>query len=187
MEMTELHGMIPAVNDFPQLRRFLESEYAVCVLMHLHITCLEEIFARLHASGKRALVHIDLIRGLAADEFGAEYLCSRCSPCGIISTRPAMVATCRRLGVTAVQRCFLIDSSALEKSMAAVEKARPDYVELLPALCTPLFPMIRERLGIPLIAGGLIQSRSMAAEILQSGVNAVTISMNTLTREETEP
>ena len=53
-------------------------------------------------------------------------------------------------------------------------------MELLPALCTPLFPTLRARLNIPLIAGGLIQSKGMAEKILKTGVDAVTISMKTL-------
>ena len=184
--MTDSHGIIPAVNDFAQLRRFLESEYDLCVLMHSHIADLDEVFQCLKTVGKRGMVHIDLIRGLAADEFGAEYLCGRYAPAGVISTRTPVITACRRLGVTAVQRCFLIDGSALEKSVAAIEKAKPDYVELLPALCTPLFPMLRARLGLPLIAGGLIQSKRMAQQILKSGVDAVTISMKTLCRPEQE-
>lgn len=178
--MTEIRGIIPAVNDFAQLRQFLESEYSLCVLMHSHLADLDEIFARLKSADKRGMIHIDLIRGLSADEYGAEYLCGRLAPAGVISTRPPVITACRRLGVTAVQRCFLIDSSALEKSLAAVEKCRPDYVELLPALCTPLFPALRARLNIPLIAGGLIQSKGMAEKILKTGVDAVTISMKTL-------
>ena len=166
--MTDIHGIIPAVNDFAQLRRFLESEYDLCVLMHSHIADLDEVFQCLKTVGKRGMVHIDLIRGLAADEFGAEYLCGRYAPAGVISTRTPVITACRRLGVT------------------AIEKAKPDYVELLPALCTPLFPMLRARLGLPLIAGGLIQSKRMAQQILKSGVDAVTISMKTLCRPEQE-
>lgn len=178
--MTELHGIIPAVSDFSQLRQFLESEYGQCVLLHFHIADLEEIFRRLNGAGKQGLLHLDLIRGLSADEAGAEYVCGRFHPAGVLSTHPVVVTACHKLGVMAVQRCFLIDSSALEKSVAAIEKCRPDYVEMLPALCTPVFPGLRRRLGIPLIAGGLIQSTAMAEKILQAGVDAVTISMNKL-------
>ena len=46
--------------------------------------------------------------------------------------------------------------------------------------------MLRARLGLPLIAGGLIQSKRMAQQILKSGVDAVTISMKTLCRPEQE-
>jgi glycerol uptake operon antiterminator len=178
--MTEIRGIVPAVNDFTQLRRFMDSEYPLCVIMNRHIASLEKIARELQEGSKRALVHCDLIHGLSPDEYGAEYLCGRFRPAGVISIRPGVIAACKRLGVTAIQRAFLIDSSALAKSLAAIEKAKPDYVELLPALCTPLFPMLKEKIDLPLIAGGLIQSKDMALEILQSGVQAVTISMDKL-------
>ncbi len=184
--MAKISGIIPAVNDFKQFRMFLESEYPACVLMHCRLSDLDTMFETLRTRGKNALVHCDLIKGLSADEYGAEHLCSRFAPLAVISIKPAVITACKRLRVTAVQRAFLIDSSALEKSLAAIEKTKPDYVELLPALCRELFPVLRKRLNIPLIAGGLIQSRKMAEEILNCGVEAVTISMATLLRTENE-
>ena len=160
--MTEIRGIIPAVNDFRQFRRFLASEYQTCVLMHRTIFDLETMFSELRENGKQGLIHCDLIKGLSADEYGAEYLCGKFRPAGLISIKPAVITACKKLNVTAVQRAFLIDSSALEKSVSSIEKTKPDYVELLPALCTPLFPMLKDRLKIPLIAGGLIQSKAMA-------------------------
>lgn len=180
--MTEITGIIPAVNDFSQFRRFIKSEYGTCVIMHCSVLDLEAMFSELGNGGKRGLIHCDLIKGLSADEFGAEYLCKKLRPAGLISIKPSVITACKRLRVTAVQRAFLIDSSALEKSVSSIEKTMPDYVELLPALCTQLFPILKERLGLPLIAGGLIQSREMALGILNSGVEAVTISMATLSK-----
>ena len=51
------------------------------------------------------------------------------------------------------------------------------------SFCPPVHapvPDFKERLKLPLIAGGLIQSKAMAEEILKTGVEAVTISMSTL-------
>ena len=181
--MTIIKGIIPAVNDFRQYRRFLESEYETCVIMHCTIFELDTMFKGIAENGKNALIHCDLIKGLSADEYGAEYLCGKLHPAGLISIKPSVITACKKHKVTAVQRAFLIDSSALEKSITSIERTRPDYVELLPALCTTLFPALRERLNIPLIAGGLIQSKEMAEDILKTGVEAVTISMATLFRE----
>lgn len=176
----KIEGVVPAVNDFAQLRLFLRTEYPMCVLMHNHLCDLDELFAQLRAGGRQALVHCDLIRGLAPDEFGTEYLCSRFHPEGIISVRPSVIAACKRLKTTAIERAFLIDSSALERSVAMIERTEPDYVELLPALCWPLFPALGERISVPLIAGGLIPSLPEAEKILSQGVKAVTVSMKTL-------
>ena len=119
--MTEISGIIPAVNDFKQFRKFLESEYGTCVIMHCTIFDLETMFKELKSHGKQALIHCDLIKGLSADEYGAEYLCGKLHPAGLISIKPSVISACRKLSVTAVQRAFLIDSSALEKSILTRE------------------------------------------------------------------
>ncbi len=179
--LTDIRGIVPAVNDFSQIRAFLKSEYPLCAVMNMHITSLESVFRQIQEGGRKALVHCDLINGLAQDEYGAEYICGRFRPAGVISIRPTVITACKRLGVTSVQRAFLIDSSALKKSVANIKKAAPDYVELLPALCTPLFPELEEELRVPLIAGGLIGTREQAEEILRhTCVRAVTISMDKL-------
>ncbi len=152
--MTQISGIIPAVNNAAQLQAFLQSGYGMCVLMNFGVSELGGVFAGIGQSGRKALVHCDLIHGLSGDEHAA----------------------------TAIQRVFLIDGSALANSVVSVKKAEPDYVELLPALCVPLLPMLKTEFNMPLIAGGLIQSKEMAEKILLSGVRAVTVSMSTLAK-----
>lgn len=174
-------GVIPAVNDFAELRAFLKSGYPRCVLMHWKISDLDKVFSAISSAGKSALIHSDLIGGLEASPEGIEYLVRRFAPEGIISTKPSAVSAAKELGVTAVQRVFLIDSAALAKSEASVFRAAPDYVEFLPAPCPSLFSRLRAAFNVPLIAGGLISSENEAKEILSHGeIEAVTVSMATL-------
>ncbi len=176
-------GIIPAVNDFPQLRLFLKSECSRCVLMHWRISDLDTVFSSLHSAGKTALIHCDLISGLAPDEAGTAYLVVRLHPEGIISTKAAAIDEAKTLGVTAVQRVFLIDSAALSRSAASVARTKPDYVEFLPAPCPALYSKLRATFGVPLIAGGLISTADEAREILsRREIEAVTVSMSTLSR-----
>lgn len=178
-----ISGIIPAVNDFAQLRAFLKSDYGRCVLMHWKLGDLDRVFPALKEKNRAALIHADLTAGLTADAAGAEYLVHKFSPEGIISTKSAAVTAAKELGVTSVQRVFLIDSAALARSEASVTRTAPDYVEFLPAPCPELFPMLSRKFGVPLIAGGLISSREMAEDLLSLGtVRAVTVSMATLGR-----
>jgi glycerol uptake operon antiterminator len=179
--VTHITGIIPAVNDTGQLQAFFRSGYGMCVLMNFSISELGGVFENIARKGRRALVHCDLIHGLSGDEYAAKFLAGF-NPAGILSTKPAVVTACKKLGVTAIQRVFLIDGSALAKSIQSVKKANPDYVELLPAPCLPALPMLRSEFSVPLIAGGLIQSKAMAEEILGLGVRAVTVSMSTITK-----
>ena len=177
-------GVIPAVNDFPQLRAFLKSPYSRCVLMHWKLGDLDTVFSSLAAQNKTALVHCDLISGLSADAAGVEFLARKYSPEGMISTKAVAVAAAKELGVTAVQRVFLIDSAALARTAASVSRTGPDYVEFLPAPCPDIFPRLKETFGVPLIAGGLISSAADAEKILShSEIEAVTVSMDTLKQQ----
>lgn len=177
---TKLAGIIAAVDDIKQFKRFIESPYQICVIMNIHISMLDTIFKMAQEHEKLVLVHIDLIRGLANDEYGTEYICQKYKPYGIISTKTSVISACKRLKTTAVQRVFLIDSSALAKSVESVKRNSPDYVEILPAMCTSLIPMIKESLDKPMIAGGLIPSKEEAEKIINNGMSAVTINMSRL-------
>lgn len=177
----QIFGVIPAVNDFPQLRAFLKSDYPRCVLMHWKLGDLDKVFPAISAAGKTALVHSDLIGGLDPSPDGIEFLVRRFAPEGIISIKAPAVKAAKELGVTAVQRVFLIDSAALAKSEAAVSRAGADYVEFLPAPCPSLYPRLAAAFNVPLIAGGLISSAEEAQSILSHDeIKAVTVSMATL-------
>lgn len=179
----DLNGVIAAVEDIKQYKQFLKSKFNICVIMNIHISMLDMIFREAKEYNKQVLVHIDLIHGLANDEYGAEFLCQRYNPLGVISIKPAVVAACKRLKTIAVQRVFLIDSAALKKSINSVRQTMPDYVEILPAMCSTLFPMLKRELDRPLIAGGLIPSLNDALGILDNGISAVTINISRLIEE----
>jgi len=176
--MDELSGNSPAVDDIKQFKRFLRSPYRHCVLINAHINLLQYFFDSAAEADKRLCVHIDLTRGLANDPAGVEFLADRFKPAALLSIKPAVIAAAKRLKTPAIQRIFLIDSAALRKSVASVEQTAPDYVEILPGLCSELFSSLREVIKPPMITGGLIQSLEQAERILgTSGVVGVTISM----------
>jgi glycerol uptake operon antiterminator len=180
MEEPKLAGIIAAVENIRQFKRFIESPYKICVIMNIHISMLDTIFKTAKENEKLVLVHIDLIHGLANDEYGTEYICQKYKPYGIISTKNSVLSACKRLKTTAIQRVFLIDSAALTKSVESVKRNSPDYVEILPAMCTALIPMIKDHINKPMIAGGLIPSKEEAEKIIKDGMAAVTINMSRL-------
>jgi len=175
-----VRGIIPAVDSMKQFDRFIASEYPLCVIVNIHIAQIEHIFAAADKADKKLLIHLDMINGLSGDVHAAEYISQRYSPLGIISTKSAVISACGRLGVLAIQRVFLIDGQALERSAVSAAAGNPDFVEFLPAMCAPLYPMLRDKFNKPLIAGGLIPALRDAEDILNHGVAAVTIAMSKL-------
>ncbi|MCI4171137.1 glycerol-3-phosphate responsive antiterminator, partial [Bacillus spizizenii] len=76
----------------------------------------------------------DLIQGIKHDEYGAEFICQDNKPAGIISTRSNVIAKAKQKNIYAIQRLFLLDTSAMEKSMEFVGNHKPDFIEVLPGI-----------------------------------------------------
>ena len=107
-----------------------------------------------------ALVHLDLINGLSAKDVAVDFIKKYTKADGIISTKPALIKHAGEIGLTSVLRLFVIDSMAYENIQKHVKGARPDVIEVLPAL-------------IPVIAGGLVSDKEDVMSLLQAGVVSV--------------
>ena len=178
-----------AVSQMKEFEKFIQSPLEACILMNLHIRLLPDVVRAAHGAGKTVFVHADLIHGLAADEYGCEYICQQLGADGVISTKPKVLETARRSRRAAILRLFLIDSQSLSKGIALIRHLRPDYVELLPALACEVIPELLAGLAqhlsgqdegsapdISLLCGGLIRTPSQIDRCLRCGARAVTLS-----------
>ena len=119
---------------------------------------------------------MDLIQGMRADEYATEYVCQTYKPFGIISTKGNVIVKAKQNDVVTVQRLFLIDSTSLEKSIKHIERAKPDYIEVLPGIVPKYIQQVKERTGIPVFAGGLIETREEVQAALDAGASVITTS-----------
>ena len=134
-----------------------------------------ELIARVHAASRRAVVHADLVAGLAPREIAVDFL-QRCGADGIISTRPLLIRRGRELGLLTVLRAFVIDSKAIESLAREAESAAPDVVEMLPAPMPRVVRRLAQSLRAPLIAGGLITDKEDVLAALSAGALCVSTS-----------
>ena len=74
-----------------------------------------QLVRRIHAAGKLAVVHIDLVDGLSAREVAVNSLIALCHPDGIISTHPSLIRRARHQGLLTIQRAFILDSLSPEQ------------------------------------------------------------------------
>lgn len=91
-----------------------------------------------------------------------------------------MIQKAKQKGVFAIQRVFLIDSHALEKSYKLIEKTRPDFIEVLPGAMPWMITEVIERVNIPIFAGGLIRTVEEVQAALDSGAKGITTSKREL-------
>lgn len=168
--------ILPALRHLKQLEKLLASPYEYIVLLEVHISNLKTIKNEADRAGKKLIIHADLIQGLKTDDYAAEFLCNDIRPAGIISTRSNMLMKAKTKGIIAIQRMFLLDTIALEKSYSLIERTQPDYIEILPGVIPQIISEVHERTGIPVISGGLIRSEEHVQNALDAGAKAVTTS-----------
>ncbi len=162
------------------LEKLLASPYEYLVVLDCHISMLKSMVGDAKQCGKKVLLHADLIHGLKNDEYAAEFLCQIIRPAGLISTRANVILKTKQNGLLAIQRMFLLDSNALDKNYALIERTRPDYIEVLPGLMPHIISEVREKTGIPIFAGGLIRTVQEVESAVMAGAIAVTTSNHQL-------
>ncbi|MFK7692518.1 glycerol-3-phosphate responsive antiterminator [Paenibacillus sp. HJGM_3] len=175
--------ILPAVRKVKDLEKLLPTSFTYIVLLDSHIGQLKSLVDLGKTHGKKLLLHVDLVEGLKNDEYAAEFVCQSIRPAGLISTRSGVIAKAKQNGLLAIQRLFLLDSGALEKSYSLLERTKPDVIEVLPGVIPQLITEVRERTGIPIFAGGLIRTRDDVENALKAGASAVTTSHRELWRK----
>ena len=154
--------VIAAIKDDHGLKECLKSDIQVVFILYGDICNIADIVDTVKQAGKMALVHLDLINGLSAKDVAVDFIKKYTKADGIISTKPASVL-----------RLFVIDSMAYENIQKHVKGARPDVIEVLPALMPKVVKRVCRISQIPVIAGGLVSDKEDVMSLLQAGVVSV--------------
>jgi glycerol uptake operon antiterminator len=183
LDLIQKQICIPVVPTMKRLEQFLMTDLSTCVLQDIHISLLSDMILTLHKHERRALIHIDMINGVASDEYGTEYLCQKLKADGIISSKSRIIEVTKRNKKIAIQRMFLIDSKSVERGIDMLIKSKPDMVEVMPAIAYRIIPTIKERLNLPIIGGGLLKTKEDIENGLKAGCVAFTVSDLELCKE----
>lgn len=115
MDAIQETPVIAAVKDDDGLQNALQNEnIRVVFILYGDICSIASIVQRIHAAEKFAIVHVDLIAGLASKEVAVDFIRSQTEADGIISTRQSFIRRAKELGLAAILRVFLLDSISLE-------------------------------------------------------------------------
>lgn len=166
--------VIAAVKNEEDLRVCCEiEELKVVFILFGNICCIGFLVEQVKAAGKIAIVHTDLIIGLAGKEISADYIKAQTRADGIISTKPNIIRRANELGLYTILRVFLLDSMAMNNLPNQVAQGRPDLVELLPGLMPKIIRRVKAAVKVPIIAGGLISDKEDVVEALGAGAISV--------------
>lgn len=164
-----------AVVADEHLDRALDSASPIVFLLRGDGLALRGPIERIHATGKLAAIHLDLVDGLAADAHGVAWL-ARCGADAIISSHGRLMPVIRREGCLAIHRVLLSRRSHLDGAMKAAARAAPDILEVLPGILLPSITQLLPRLGIPVLAGGFIRSEADVRAVMSAGAAGITTS-----------
>ncbi|CEG25491.1 glycerol-3-phosphate responsive antiterminator [Bacillus sp. B-jedd] len=175
--------ILPALTNMKDFEHFLHSSFEIGIFLEVHIAQLKHVRGLAELHGKKMFYHIDMIQGIKSDDYSTEFICQEYKPYGVISTKPSVIIKAKQKGVYAIQRIFLIDSHALEKSYRLIEKTKPDFIEVLPGAMPDLIKEVKQKVNIPLLAGGFIRTSKDIDLALEAGAAGVTTSNKSLWRD----
>uniref|UniRef100_A0A7C3RXA4 Glycerol-3-phosphate responsive antiterminator n=1 Tax=Dictyoglomus thermophilum TaxID=14 RepID=A0A7C3RXA4_DICTH len=173
--------IIAAVREEERLPQALQSKSKVLFLLKTNVLTLPNIVQEIKAHNKLVFIHLDLLEGLAQDKYALRYLGDVVGIDGVITTRSNLIQQAKAEDLIAIQRFFVLDSSALATGVKIMQTAEPDLVEILPGIIfIHLGEELKSQIPYPLIAGGLIRTPEEAKEILAAGATAISTTSFTL-------
>ncbi|MFC4355585.1 glycerol-3-phosphate responsive antiterminator [Chryseomicrobium palamuruense] len=172
--------VIPAIRNMKDFDKVLNTDHQKIILLETRLSQLESVVKHAKLKGKEVFIHADLVQGLKVDEYGLEYLIHNVKVDGIISTRSSVITFAKKRKIVGIQRLFALDSVALDHNLKACQKIQPDYIEVLPGVIPEILQEVKQKTGIPVIAGGLIRTREDVDRALAFGASVVTTSNTNL-------
>lgn len=167
--------VIAAVRKPGELDAACASGAEILFLLHAEVSDLAQTVGRAKDAGKCVFLHFDLIEGLSEDAAALRFVKRNTAADGIISTRTGVIRTAKEMGFHTVQRFFVVDSQAEETVLRTVPSSQPDFIELMPGLITPVIRRLADVLTVPVIAGGLIETKAQIVELLSAGASGVSV------------
>ena len=154
-EAIEDSPIIAAIKDDDGLKKCLTSESRVIFILYGDIC------------------NIHLITGLSSKEIAVDFIKKYTQADGIITTKPALIKRAKELGLYTILRLFVIDSMAYSNIEHQLRTAKPDLIEVLPALMPKVLAKVCKLSTVPVIAGGLVSDKEDVMALLQAGVVSI--------------
>ena len=174
--------VIPAIKNEQGLKKVIETDNKIVFILNADILGIRNIIETLKKHDKIPFIHVDMITGFASNPIVIDYSVSQYkNECGIITTKSSMIKKAMESDVRVIQRLFVLDSLSIETNIQQIKKMRPDAVEIMPGIIPRVIKRIKSEIPeIPIIAGGLIESKEDIMDVLKSGGIAVSTSKESL-------
>jgi glycerol uptake operon antiterminator len=170
MDRLEASPVIAAIRD-SKWQAALASPAEVLFYLEPHLSTIGDCVAQAHGAGKLIFVHLDMAEGIGKDKEGVQYL-AQMGVDGIISTRAQIIRFAKDAGLLTVQRFFALDSQGLDSIQEMLKSSHPHCIEIMPGVIPKAIGRFATG-SIPVIAGGLIETKAEITGALGGGAIAV--------------
>lgn len=164
--------IVASVENDDEFDAALSSKVKTIFFLYPDIAELGYIAQKAHRANKNLYIHIDLTNGLGKDKSGIEFAYNS-GVDGIISTRLNLIKAANECGLKTVQRIFVMDSHSIDTTIENLKITKADMIEVMPGIATKAIERLKERTPVPIIAGGLIETKEEVNIAISSGACAI--------------
>lgn len=168
--------VIAAVSRESDIQYALSAPVKIVFLLHADIFNIKNLVDMIRSSGRYIFIHVDFLEGFSRDKKALDYISKVIRPDGIISTNSNFIKHARENGVFTIQRFFIVDGRSVSIALKEVRTVRPDMIEIMPAIMPRVIRRFSSQLSLPIIAGGLIETKEDIAEVLNAGAAGISTS-----------
>lgn len=172
--------VVASVSNLARLDAAIQSPCGIIFLLKGDIFSIPDAVRRIHAASKAVYIHFDLMEGFSRELVALRFLKEKANPDGIITTRVNLIKFAQELKLSTVQRVFMLDSLSVETAIKSVKSTRPDAIELLPGIIPRLVTRVCQETRIPVIAGGLIETKEDIIATLKAGAVGISTTKEAL-------
>jgi len=171
----EENPIIAAVHTKDDFTEAIQSQLNVIFMMNGNIMTLHEYAKEAHNNGKKIFVHADMTEGIAKDNYGIGFI-AKMGADGIISTRGNIIKMAKEWKLKTVQRIFIIDFHSMNTAIDSIKSQTPDMIEVMPGVVPKVISYFNKHANMPIITGGLIETKQEIITALKAGATAVSTS-----------
>lgn len=174
-------AVIPSSRNMEELVNIIgKSKHKFVMVKFGDVNTLPDIMAYIKENGREVLLHHDSLKGLARDLQGLQYL-ANLGVKYLITIKPQMVKTIRKLGMHPVLCLFMIDSDALRTGLKSIADTSPDTVIVMPSSVPKKAVMeIKKKARVPVVGGGMAFDQEAVQEGRRHGFHAIVASKEEL-------
>ena len=163
-----------AVREKEDIISAINSDVEVIFMLTPNIADIKSQADAVHKAGKKIFIHLDLAEGIGKDEYGILFAKEQ-GVDGIISTRTNIIKMAKKAGLFTVQRFFIVDSHSVETTVESAKSSKADMIEIMPGIVSKVIKSLKKELSMPIVAGGLIESRDEINEAISCGATAISV------------